>query len=30
MPARTTIEIVPARKGANPVRQSFIWTVEGN
>jgi hypothetical protein len=30
MPARTTIEIVPARKGANPVRQSFIWTVEGS
>jgi hypothetical protein len=29
MPARTTIDIAPARKGANPVRQSFIWTVEG-
>lgn len=29
LPARTTIELIPARKGANPVRQSFIWTVEG-
>ena len=29
-PARTTIEIVPARKGSSPLRQSFIWTVEGS
>jgi hypothetical protein len=29
MPARTTIELVPARKGSNPVRQSFLWTVQG-
>jgi hypothetical protein len=27
-PARTTIELQPARKGANPVRQTFLWTVE--
>ncbi len=27
-PARTTVEITPARKGVNPVRSSFIWTVE--
>jgi nitrogen fixation-related uncharacterized protein len=27
-PARTTIELAPARKGVNPVRETFIWTVE--
>jgi hypothetical protein len=27
-PARTTIELKPSRKGANPVRQTFLWTVE--
>lgn len=27
-PARTTVELVPARKGVNPVRESFIWRVE--
>ena len=29
-PARTTIEIIPARKGSTPLRQTFIWTVEGS
>jgi hypothetical protein len=27
-PARTTVEIAPAKKGVNPVRATFIWTVE--
>jgi len=27
-PARTSIELLPGRKGANPVRQTFLWTVE--
>jgi hypothetical protein len=27
-PARTTIEVAVARKGVNPVRETFIWTVE--
>jgi hypothetical protein len=27
-PARTTIEISPSRKGVNPVRATFIWTVD--
>jgi hypothetical protein len=27
-PARTTVELAPARKGVNPVRETFIWTVE--
>ena len=27
-PARTTIELLPARKGANPIRQTFLWAVE--
>lgn len=27
-PVRTSVEISPARKGVNPVRTSFIWTVE--
>ena len=27
-PARTTVELQPARKGANPIRQTFLWTVE--
>lgn len=27
-PLRTTVEVVPARRGVNPVRESFIWTVE--
>jgi len=28
MPARTTVEISLAKKGVNPVRATFIWTVE--
>jgi hypothetical protein len=28
VPARTSIEIKPSRKGANPIRTSFAWTVE--
>lgn len=28
VPARTTVELLPARKGVNPVRESFLWTVE--
>ena len=27
-PARVTVELVAARKGVNPVRESFLWTVE--
>jgi hypothetical protein len=27
-PARTTIEVIPSRKGVNPVRETFLWTVE--
>jgi len=27
-PTRTSIELTPARKGVNPVRTSFIWTVD--
>jgi hypothetical protein len=27
-PARTTVEVNPARKGVNPVRETFLWTVE--
>jgi hypothetical protein len=27
-PARTTVELVPARKGVNPVRETFLWRVE--
>jgi hypothetical protein len=27
-PARTTVEVTPARKGVNPVRETFLWTVE--
>jgi hypothetical protein len=27
-PARTTVEISPAKKGVNPVRATFIWTVD--
>jgi hypothetical protein len=27
-PGRTTVELAPARKGVNPVRETFIWTVE--
>lgn len=27
-PARTTVEVIPARKGVNPVHETFIWTVE--
>ncbi len=29
-PARTTVELQPARKGANPIRQTFLWTVEAS
>jgi hypothetical protein len=28
VPARTLVELIPARKGVNPVRDTFIWTVE--
>ena len=28
MPARSTVELLPTRKGVNPVRETFIWTVE--
>jgi hypothetical protein len=28
VPARITIELQPARKGVNPVRETFLWTVE--
>ena len=28
LPARTTVELQPARKGASPVRQTFLWMVE--
>jgi hypothetical protein len=28
MPARTLVELIPSRKGVNPVRDTFIWTVE--
>jgi hypothetical protein len=28
VPARTTVELTPARKGVNPVRETFIWNVE--
>ncbi|MEO6079657.1 MAG: DUF6776 family protein [Steroidobacteraceae bacterium] len=27
-PARTSVEITPTRKGVNPVRTSFTWTVD--
>lgn len=27
-PARTTVELTPARKGVNPVRETFLWRVE--
>lgn len=27
-PARTTVELQPSRKGANPLRQTFLWSVE--
>jgi hypothetical protein len=27
-PARTSVEVIPARKGVNPVHETFIWTVE--
>lgn len=27
-PLRTTVELAPARRGVNPVRESFIWTVQ--
>ena len=26
--ARVNVELVPARKGVNPVRETFLWTVE--
>jgi len=28
VPARSSIELLPARKDAGPVRESFLWTVE--
>lgn len=27
-PARITVEMQPSRKGVNPVRETFLWTVE--
>jgi hypothetical protein len=27
-PARVNVELQPARKGVNPVRETFLWTVE--
>jgi hypothetical protein len=27
-PSRTTVELIPLRKGVNPVRETFLWTVE--
>jgi hypothetical protein len=30
VPARTTIELAPLRKGANTVRQTFLWSVENS
>jgi len=29
-PARITVELIVARKGVNPVRESFLWTVEND
>jgi Family of unknown function (DUF6776) len=28
VPARSNVELTPARKGANAVRETFVWTVE--
>lgn len=28
VPARTEVELVPARRGVNPVRETFPWTLE--
>lgn len=28
VPARVTVEMLPSRKGVNPVRETFLWTVE--
>jgi hypothetical protein len=28
IPARTLVELIPSRKGVNPVHDTFIWTVE--
>lgn len=28
VPARTVVELLPARKGVNPVRETFPWTLE--
>jgi len=28
VPARSTVELVPSKKGAKPVRETFLWTVE--
>lgn len=28
VPARTLVELIPSRKGVNPVRDTFIWSVE--
>lgn len=28
IPARTLVELIPSRKGVNPVRDTFIWTLE--
>ncbi len=27
-PARTVVELTPSRKGVNPVRETFPWTLE--
>jgi hypothetical protein len=28
VPARTTVEVSTARKGVNPVRETYLWNVE--
>jgi hypothetical protein len=28
VPARVTVELLPSRKGVNPLRETFLWTVE--
>jgi len=28
VPARVNVELVPSRKGVNPLRETFLWTVE--
>jgi hypothetical protein len=30
VPVRTTVEITPARRGAGPIRETFLWNVEAS